>query len=168
MGTHGGKGMAALGSPCECLWALQHRLRAFGTHFGSCREHCAASGCHQELACHGHRLCLACQHIGQGDEHAGSLERKLQRAPKVVTQFANCRLPIGGEEHRESLHALILCPQVRSEAWYRASLSLLPWTPMPTPCTESCLAEISFWGQVSVGFRNPSGVQGDQVKPTET
>ena len=43
MGTHGGKGMAALGSPCECLWALQHRLRAFGTHFGSCREHCAAS-----------------------------------------------------------------------------------------------------------------------------
>ena len=33
MGTHDGKGMAALGARCECLWALQHRLRAFGTHF---------------------------------------------------------------------------------------------------------------------------------------
>ena len=42
MGIHDGKGMAALGAPCECFRALQHRLPAFRTHFvhfGSCREH---------------------------------------------------------------------------------------------------------------------------------
>ena len=36
----------------------------------------------------------------------------------MVTQFTNCRLPIGGEERRESLHALILCPQMIYKAWY--------------------------------------------------
>ena len=35
MDTHDGKGMAALGAPCECFWVLQHRLRAFGTSRGA-------------------------------------------------------------------------------------------------------------------------------------
>ena len=70
------------------------------------------------LARWGLGLCLDHQYVCQGDEHAGPLERKLQRVPKVATRFANCQLPIGREEHRESLCSLILCTQVRSEAWY--------------------------------------------------
>ena len=70
------------------------------------------------LARWGLGLCLDHQYVCQGDEHAGPLERKLQRVPKVATRFANCQLPIGGEEHRESLHALILCPQMIYKAWY--------------------------------------------------
>ena len=52
------------------------------------------------LARWGLGLCLDHQYVCQGDEHAGPLERKLQRVPKVATRLANCQLPIGREEHR--------------------------------------------------------------------
>ena len=130
---------------------LQHRLRAFGTHFvhfAAAESTVQASRGWQELARWGLGLCLDHQYVCQGDRLAGPLERKLQRVPKVATRFANCQLPIGGEEHRESLHALILCPQMIYKAWYSLLITTTMDYKMPTPCTGSCLAEISFSGLV--------------------
>ena len=66
MGTHDGKGMAALGAPCECFWVLQHRLRAFGTHFvhfAAAESTVQASRGWQELARWGLGLCLDHQYV---------------------------------------------------------------------------------------------------------